>query len=290
VREEMLHMLLAGNLLKAIGGHPRINSPEFVRTYPGHLPGISSDLEVTLERYSESQVENKFMKIEEPEKVLNFPIKHFEAFAPARTIGEFYRQIREVFAAGGDSLIIVKDGQPSSSLFSVPQTITTAAEATAAIDLIVTQGEGTSSSPFFPDGDNNPANDRLAHYYKFAELVRGRIKRNQNPPPNPTPEDLYFYDANDRVPFNAALVLPVRANPRASDFAEGSAARVAIDRFNRTYTRMLGLLDAAFNVDPDRLDDAIGVMKPDLRNAAQTLMAIPLDDGSRPGPSFEYLP
>ncbi len=131
--------------------------------------------------------------------------------------------------------------------------------------------------------------DELAHYYRFSELVRGRIKKNPAPPPDAKPEDLYFYDANDRVPFTEADVLPVRSNPRASDFAENSPPRVAVDKFNRIYTQMLGLLDDAFNKDANKVFNAVALMNPGLQTAAKAVMAVVLDDGTRPGPSFEFL-
>src|SRR5687768_4726057 len=40
VIEEMLHMTLACNILNALGGTPEIDTPSFVPTYPGTLPGI----------------------------------------------------------------------------------------------------------------------------------------------------------------------------------------------------------------------------------------------------------
>lgn len=123
----------------------------------------------------------------------------------------------------------------------MPQGIKSAVDDRAAIDLIVTQ-EGTNISTYFPEGDNDPANNKLAHYYRFAQLVWGRLKPNPSPPPKPKPEDLYFYDANDRVPFDAATVLPVRSNLRASDFQAASDTRKAMDQFNQVYTRMLSSL------------------------------------------------
>src|SRR5260370_36487395 len=39
--QEMLHMGLACNLLKAIGGTPKINAPDFVPRFPDYLPGVN---------------------------------------------------------------------------------------------------------------------------------------------------------------------------------------------------------------------------------------------------------
>jgi len=291
-QEEMLHMLLAGNLLKAIGGRPVIHSAEFVRAYPGPLPGIASDFDVPLKRFSLELARDVFMRIEEPDKPIPFPVHAPAALgSQPRTIGEFYRQIRKVFR-DQPNLIQVKTGQPTEPQFAdypVKQTIESSADAMAAIDFIVGQGEGTDTDPFFRDGDNIPDNDSLAHYYRFAEIVRGRLKKNLTPPPNPKPEDLYFYDSADLVSFNAGAVLPLRDNPRRADFPQGSEARRRLDEFNRAYTEVLRALDDAFNVDPTRLDDAVGLMRPGLRSAALALTSFDLGDGTRLGPSFEFV-
>lgn len=53
---------------------------------------------------------------------------------------------------------------------------------------------------------------------------------------------------------------------------------------------MLGLLDGAFNLDPgNKIDDALALMNPGLRKAAENVMATVLEGGTRPGPSFEDL-
>ena len=49
VLEEMLHMVLAANVLNAIGGEPKITHSEFVPRYP-HPPLL--DFEVHLEKFS----------------------------------------------------------------------------------------------------------------------------------------------------------------------------------------------------------------------------------------------
>ena len=75
ILEEMLHMALACNILNAVGGQPVIDSPAFVPTYPGPLPGgVESNLQVPLSPFSLPLIENVFMVIEEPEDPLHFPV------------------------------------------------------------------------------------------------------------------------------------------------------------------------------------------------------------------------
>ncbi len=74
VIEEMLHMNLACNILNALGGSPVIDTPGFIPTYPGPLPGgVESELKVHLRPFSHDQLAD-FMKIEEPEEPLHFPV------------------------------------------------------------------------------------------------------------------------------------------------------------------------------------------------------------------------
>ena len=46
--EEMLHMLLAANLLNAVGGRPRIDTPQMLAPYPRSLPHADGSFEVSL--------------------------------------------------------------------------------------------------------------------------------------------------------------------------------------------------------------------------------------------------
>lgn len=291
VHEEMHHMLLAGNLLKAIGGSPVIYRPEFVPAYPTNLPGtVATDLVVSLAPFSKEVVENVFMRIEQPVQVLEFPTSGMTALAPSKTIGEFYGRIRDAFEAEGEGWIVDKTGatQPwHPGLPSGIKKITSVADALKAIDLIVEQGEGTESEPIFPDGDTNPKNDELAHYYKFAEMVKGRLKRNPAAGPATPPQERYLYDASDSVPFDAAEVLPLRTNPKSHQFAPGSPARQAIDAFNVNYTNVLEQLHAAFNGQPSRIYSAVDFMNK-MGFLAANIYGIILDDGTRPGPTFEY--
>jgi len=286
VREEMLHMLLACNLLNAIGGAPKINTPAFVPDYPSTLPGtVHSSLIVPLKPFSKEVAEKVFMEIEEPETPLNFPVVPLDAMeTPARTIGQFYARIKEKLQAFGPAAFT---GNPArqviSDLFELPvskQKVTDLTSALAAIDFIVQQGEGTTESPNL--------NGELAHYYRFAEIVKGRkIIANPRATPTTPPAERYLYGGEQII--IEPGILPVIENPKSTSYAVGSLERTASDNFNRIYTKILGLLDSAFNGSPGDLQTSIDMMTNDLRPAARQVMAIVLDDGRRAGPSFEYL-
>src|SRR5262245_41269998 len=84
VSQEMYHFALAGNLLSAIGGVPRIANAVFLPKYPlSALPGgIAQKLPIDLKPLTRGQVE-VFMQIEYPE----FPPVAFAAAERPATIG-----------------------------------------------------------------------------------------------------------------------------------------------------------------------------------------------------------
>jgi rubrerythrin len=278
VMEEMLHMALACNILNAIGGSPVIDEPGFIPTYPGPLPGsVQADLQVSLQPFSPDLVK-VFMKIEEPEDPIEFRVQLLAASGPL-TIGQFYAAIKaqiaelgpDVFTGSADRQLV--HGFPAAELFAV----TDVESAGRAIDLIVQQGEGTSTSPLDPQHE-------LAHYYRFAEISHGaRLV------PDSTDPNGYAY-AGDPIPFDPDGVWPVVSDPTLSPYPPGSAAAHANTTFNYTYTGLLGTLHDTFNGN-DRLRAAIGLME-SLKEQALAMASIELGgpDGRTAGPSFEYRP
>ena len=278
VVQEMLHMTIAGNILIAIGGSPSINAPSFVPEYPGPLPLSigGSGFVVGIEPFSKPLVQNVFMTIEEPEHPI--PVIAFAAAGPVpdfATIGEFYAALKKKLAEFPDSTYGHVDRQvlqwfPAGVLFP----IVNGASAGRAIDIIVDQGEGTSTDPFSSPG--NPA-----HYYKFGEIFFGRmiVKTAGG-----------FAYAGDPVPFDPAGVYPMRANPKIHYFEPGTTARIKIEQFSYAYSSLLNALHTTFNGQPTQISTAIGLMY-ELKMIAVSLMQTPLGDGSNmtAGPSFEYI-
>jgi Ferritin-like len=284
VIQEMLHMALACNILNAIGGSPVIDRPEFIPQYPGPLPGaVESELIVPLARFSLDLIKNVFMVIEEPETPLNFPVRAFAA-APPQTIGEFYTAIMQQIMQRGQSIFVNHPSKQVTSAFWPDELIqvTNVDSAIRAIETIVEQGEGTTSSPLNLKGD-------IAHYYRFAEIYHGKkLIPNTDAPPNAPDDQKYLY-GGDPIPFDPNGVLPVIDNPKAALYPAGSPARLACDTFNSTYTSILKTLQVSFNGSPDQLDHAIDSMLT-LSGQAMDLMAIDLGNGTNAGPSFEYRP
>lgn len=203
--EEMLHLSLACNLLKSLGGQPKIygKSPW---PYPTNLPHHKAGFSVGLEKLSESQLK-KFMQIELPE----------ETGAPPEgdnweTIGQFYDYIAEkieewttdadfrkeryqlepkqgYYADSNVDTVYPKDGyyirQPINPLDPVAKgadqavypndedsgdliVVRNKAAALKAIEEIKHQGEGYPGKAY-----DDASHDEKSHYAKYRELLHG---------------------------------------------------------------------------------------------------------------------
>lgn len=283
VIEEMLHMTIAANILISLGGRPAINHPDFVPDYPGPLPmGIGGDgFIVHIAPLSMPLIRDTFMVIEEPEQPIEVETLGGEAEDEAptyRTIGEFYDALKQKLAELPPSDFGHVDRQVLS-VFSPKETfpIVNARAANRAIDVIIRQGEGTSTDPIDPDGEP-------AHYYRFGEIYYGcRLVRRKE-----KGSWTWTYDG-EPIAFVSDGVFPMRPDPTAEQFPPGTRGRLLSDNFTAGYSAMLNALHEAFNGHPDRIQAALGLMM-QLRFMAQTLMSTPLQRGqvATAGPVFKY--
>lgn len=280
VVQEMLHINLAANVLNAIGGSPVLDAPGFIPTYPGPLPGMIQDqLTVHLAASSIPTVQNTFMVIEQPENPLEFPSAEAAGGQPI-TIGQFYRGISDAIGDLGQAIFT---GDPSRQVVAIADAIkvTDVASAQQAIAIIVEQGEGTSDSPDEQFGTG------LAHYYRFAEIVKGkRLIPNPAWKPGDPVDQKYIY-AGDPLPFDPSQVFPVPTDP--TDQQGGSLGQRAIVTFNYNYTGVLKTLHDGFNGNPSVIGGAIGAMF-SLRQQAIEMMSGQSTDGVAVGPTFRYQP
>jgi hypothetical protein len=283
VVEEMLHMALVCNIINALGGSPVLNDPGVITPYPGPIPGGIDDgqLIVGLAPLSKELLEKTFMEIEEPENPLAFEVVAGALEPPPPTIGVFYSRIKEKIVALGDGAFpnpprnqVTGDDFGWEDLIAV----TNVATASAAINTIVQQGEGTTTSPMDAQGE-------IAHYYRFAEVFHGR-KLIPNPDAGPTtPPDKQFIYGGDKIELDTTGVYAVPTNPKTTDYPVGSAARRACTTFNYDYTGLLIALHDVFNGRPEDLGETVGKMF-SLRGQAMDMMS-----GTPPvGPSFEWQP
>jgi hypothetical protein len=264
--------------LNAIGGSPVIDSPQFVPTYPGPLPGgVEDELVVPLAPCSIHLAKNVFMCIEEPEWT---PVA--AAQTAGQTIGQFYEAILAQIVQAGPSIFTGDRALQVTGAPAVPEVIPVydADGATTAINTIVEQGEGTSTSPLDLEG-------QYAHYYRFGEIANGHeLVRVDDPPPGGKP---YAYTGAP-IPFDQPAVLPLKENPKRTDYPDGSQQQRICDGFNYTYTTLLKSLHATFNGQPGDLGAAVGLME-SLWEQALHLIQLESGDGStRAGPSFEWQP
>jgi len=280
VIEEMLHMTISANILIAIGGHPRINTKDFVPSYPGPLPMNIGDLTVGIEAFSIELTKNTFMEIEEPENPIPIRTDALAAAEPEfATIGAFYDAIQHKIRELGEGIFVKKSAPPQvvAHQWFPPHklfVIHGVESACAGIDVIKTEGEGTSTSPF--QSPENPA-----HYYKFGEIVAGRQVIQ-------TPTSFAY--AGAPILFDPAGIWPLRANCKIADFPQGTQARTRIAQYAYSYSTLLNALHETFNTDPSKLNAAIGMMY-DLRVQAVALMQTDTLDGTGQtvGPSYEYV-
>lgn len=287
VVEEMLHLMLAANLLNAVGGRPRLDTPNMLPGYPRPLPHSDRSFEISLFRFGLEAIE-AFLKIEKPSP-RNGPPEGDKY----ETIGQFYEAIRHglrnLSADLGESNVF--SGEPARQvtnehLYSGGGRIIAVgslAAAFAALDEIVEQGEGAEHIEVW-DGDRDvfhPDHDQVGHYYRFQQLKLGRrYRRGDTPVSGPT---------GDPISIDWHAVRPMHTNPRTTDHAPGSPIRLAQEKFNLSYCALLQSLELAFNGAPQTLGTAIGAMFT-LRAQAQALMEIPTEDGlETAGPTFEYV-
>lgn len=293
INEEMLHLSIACNLLNAVGGAPVLNKPGFIPTFPGPLPGSVEDgLVVPLKKFSKDLVKDVFMVIEEPEDPIE--IQRAKMANPDQlTIGEFYGEIQKqitflekeaqkqgstIFTGDTSFQMTFERFYPEEILFP----ITDEKSALHAIEIIVEQGEGSTTSPFVTEGDS--AHDEIAHYYRFEEIYEGKTIL-----PDPNNKGKYIFGAPE-IPFDPSKVANMRPNPKMDDYPKGSHAYENSRLFNYNYTALLNCLHETFNGAPDKINTAMGLMFA-LRLYAFKLMAIP--DPNHPefvcGPSYEFV-
>jgi len=296
--EEMLHMTLACNVLNAVGGHPFIDNPTFIPEYPTEFNFADRKFDVGIVKFSKPAIE-AFLEIEKPsEQKLRVEGEHLKNLMQPinleeKTIGEFYQAIK-------DQLIHLVEEYGEEEVFNGDSSIQITAKhyyggggkvievhnletALFAIDIIVDQGEGASGTIY--DGDETffGQEQEVAHFYRFNEIYLGQ-KYNEGDHPNENP-------TGEKVTINWDAVIDMVDNPKASNFPEGSAARIKADEFNQLYSHFLRLLHLAFNGQSHLLVKAIGMMY-QMKYVAAELLNCPTSDSSKKmaGPPFEYIP
>jgi hypothetical protein len=261
VREEMAHMGLMCNLLKALGQTPKIIS--VAPHYPGPLPGgVRPEVTVYLSGLTKPFLSEVAMQIEKPEHPLALMAR--DIFT---SIGKFYDAISAALSNLHPPL--EADGQLVAPQIGLT-VLASESDALAAIRRIKLQGEGTETSPFV-DG-------QLAHFYKFGEIFHEKRLIETTPGK--------FEFAGEPVPFPNRLPaarVPGGGWPKPLP----DAVKAALTQFDAGYRNTLQLLEDAWSSgSQDTFGDAILAMVTGLRGPARTLMQIPFKNGENYGPDF----
>lgn len=284
VMEEMLHMLLACNILNAIGGRPVIDHPEFIPEYPTYLPHSADLFLVPLQKFDKDTIQ-VFLDIEKPAQRIAPPQPdHWD------TIGQFYKSLKIALVhldrttPGG-----IFNGDPARQMQPHHYyggggklvAVHCLHDAILAIDEIVGQGEGVNGTIIDSDSTLFGEDVEYAHYFRFNEIMCERRylpTDKANEPPNGPPV---------AVDWDAAWNM--QPNPKMANYPPGSELQEKTLGFNRTYMTLLRSIHDAVNGNPPELMKAVPLMY-DLKYKALELMVTPWKDGMTAGPSFEYVP
>ena len=281
VLEEMLHMILAANVLNAIGGNPSINQKDFIPKYPTFLPHSDKAFSVNLQKFSKQSIKT-FLHIERPEKPKAPP----EA-DKYHTIAQFYEAIelglkdlshKEILFNGKVSKQVTPEYYYGGGGEAIP--VTNLDSALQALYEITGQGEGVHHTIW--DGDDKFGEVKeLAHYFRFNEIHKERRYTAK--------DKLKSEPSGEKLIVHWDQVYPMKPNPKMAGYEQGSPLWRKTYEFNRTYMALLNELHVALNGEPQRLMESVVGMY-DLKYKAVELMKIPIGDGElTAGPSFEYV-
>ncbi len=313
--EEMLHLTLVANVFNAVGGNIQgvLTNPDFVPTYPTHLPTGAEDFEVNVGKFSEETVKT-FLKIERSHHVDdNAPLVESRTKQTRRhnflklagkndnlsyhTIGLFYTEVIRGLKAldkkyknEGKNLFI---GDPKKQI--TPEyyydgagdivKVTDLDSAIKALYIIQTQGEGSGTTTIYD------SEKELSHYYRFQQLLKGRYYKidkedptNSDKPDHPTGEE-FAVDWNAVYPVMENLTLSKLrsyADPDSELYAHAL-------EFQQAYSRFLADIEHSFNGHPEYLLPAVGSMFR-LKELATSLIRNPIPGlrGVNAGPIYKF--
>lgn len=266
--EEMLHVVLVGNILLAVGGEPTFYDRDFTPEYPGFLPHHIPPLALSLKACSEEQVRSTFMVIEQPES----------PGAPAEpddyeTLGQFYLAVEEALIDLSERYDLFEnpalDRQVSHPSYYFPvkhdalssggiAAIDSLDGAVDALEILIHQGEGVQDEKFA-----DPEHKELTHFYKFELLAEGEKPIGAVRP---------------------AIADPSRANLPAEVWPIAELA-------DAVYTYVFVLMDRMFlpdSPDEELIGELYGTMTAILGPLARYLMTVPVDDDHVAGPPFGF--
>jgi hypothetical protein len=317
--EEMLHWILATNVLNAIGGEPSVNDPRFIPSYPtnlldllnartgtapqtlkalltvdavsarkaAHASAEPAPVEVGILKFSPEAIDT-FLQIETP-----MP-EHEQPGEEITTIGAFYKilidglETLEAEAHSKGKTIFTKDPERRKRQIRPEHyygsgggaiVVTDLHTARKALKEIIFQGEGFD--PRFYEKDVSIGDyDEIGHYYRFNQIKQGRFyEEGDTPETGPRGASLLV---------NWANVYDMKPNPTLADYRQQPELRAKGEAFNRGYLELLDKMQVAFTGAPDLLQEAVVIMFK-LKYLAEELLKNPIGaDGLSAGPVFGY--
>ena len=265
--EEMLHAALGANLLLAVGGSLRFDTSQLMPTYPGLLPHHRPPLELSLAPCSLDLIRDVFMRIEQPE-VHGAPPEP-DVF---ETLGQFYHALEIGLNDLSERYDLFSDPQTASQLsdpnFYQPvqydaadsgglSVVDDRESATAAIEIIVHQGEGLSTERWA-----DPGHQELTHYYKLLQIANGTTPLGE--------------------------VRPLKSSPSTVDFPD--PVQQVADLFNAYYRYLFNILAELFSPIEDKtsaVQRMYWVMAHGMSELALFLVKQAIGDRELAGPTFE---
>ncbi|ROO86644.1 ferritin-like protein [Actinocorallia herbida] len=267
IAERLLHLALAANLLNAVGGTPRLDSPRMLpHPYPRPLPHCDPSLEVSLLPFGPEALD-MFLRLDDPAP----------PWASAES-GRFTAPA-ELHAAIGDGLrtLCADLGEPEVFGGDPARQVASAPFGPAAGHLIRVDGLASAQAAL-----KELTGPRTRHGRRpgLRELRSGRRYRyGDTPRSGPTGSPLTV---------DLTAVRPMAADPRLADHAPGTRVRTAQDEFNHTYCAVLHLLEQSFTGVPRLFPTATATLY-GLKAQAQALMNTPETPRTTAGPTFEYV-
>lgn len=282
--QEMLHMVQVANILIALNGSPLIDSPSVVPSYPvvGLPGGVLPGLKVSIEKLSLEHVYKVFMPIETPQRsFVTYPAIVNEK----NTIGAFYGEITDCIEHLNDEVFNVTtvDYQVKWPLVTDKSVgyvtpVTNKASALKAIDIIISQGEGSGLLD-----PNELGSETLAHFYKFEEIVCGKHLVKVS--------DFHYAYTGSPISFDAKGVWPMRPNPTAATVHPHTNCYIESRAFHGVYRMLLRRLQEVFNGHPQDMMITMQLME-SLKIHAKKLMwtryGADLHDNTTCGPVWDY--
>jgi hypothetical protein len=293
--EEMLHMLLAANVLNATGGNVKLGKGH-MPSYPLQMkfqgtPFRKREFDIHLAALSKETLET-FLKIELPDELSKGLLEEVVEL-PGFTIGEFYTSIKldlaklceeygeEAVFCGNPAYQLSEQYYWSASGKAI--TVKDLKSANEAIDTIIEQGEGAAGSVWDADQVLFDQQKELAHYFKFNEIYVGKRYKPTDKPKAPP--------SGEALDINLDAVYPIKKDCTASDFNSTPLLAELNHQFNTRYSLMLAQLQAGFEGNPRLFYTAIMNGMHGLTSIALNMVQVPIDgdpQGRTGCPTFEW--